>query len=387
MPTVEANVRKPMVAWVAVEPTPYHLPLFEHIRQTGRVNIEYFFCSNPSDQPWAVEHDARRIATETGGDYRLAGLHFNPSIVRALIGRPWDAVVFSGYAQWTMQAGILICLARRIPFILQSDTHLLRPRHWLKRALKRLFLFPVLRRSAAAIGLGVLQRRYFESIGIDPARLFTVALTPHLDRFRLTDAERSSSRAALRREWGIPDSAVVGLYAGRLVAVKAPDVLLAALERMPAERRPHLVLVGDGPLRADLEAMVRRQALPVHFAGFHQNDELPSLLAAADFFVLPSREEPWGIAVAEAMAAGLPAVLSDQVGAAYDLLELGQNGFLVAAGSAESLEEALERCVRQRDRLPAMGERSRAIVEDWNCETSTREFFRAIDIALGRPQA
>jgi glycosyltransferase involved in cell wall biosynthesis len=247
-----------------------------------------------------------------------------------------------------------------------------------------LFLFPVLRQSAAAIGLGVLQRRYFEGIGIDASRLFTVALTPHLDRFRLPADERTSLRAALRQEWHIPESAVVGMCVARLAAVKGPDLLLAAMESIPGEHRPHLVLVGDGPLRAGLEAAARQRGLPIYFTGFRQNDELPRLFCAADFFVLPSREEPWGIAVAEAMASGLPVVLSDQVGAAYDLLQPGENGFLVTAGAVSSLQTALERCVRQRDRLPEMGRKSQALVAGWNGETSTREFFRAIDVALRR---
>jgi glycosyltransferase involved in cell wall biosynthesis len=314
----------------------------------------------------------------------VGGLYFNPAIAKAVLRERWDAVVLAGYAHWTMRAAMLICLARRIPFLIHSDTHQLRPRSWLKRAAKRWLLYPLLRHAAAGLGLGRLQRQYWEQVGLPAERVFTVPLTGHLERFGLADAERAMRRAALRREWAIPDSTVVGMFVGRLVAVKALDVLLAALAGMAPERRPLLVLVGDGPERAKLEAMARQWSLPVRFVGFCENEDVPALLAAADVFVLPSREEGWAIVVAEAMAAGLPVLLSDQVGAAYDLLEAEGNGFAFKAGSVGDLQRALERSVEERARLAEMGRRSRTIIAGWNVETASREFFLALEVALAR---
>lgn len=378
-----ASAIRPRVAWVAVEPTPYHMPLFDRIRRDGRIEIEYFFCARQIDQQWEMGAYAELIAPASDARrYSFRGLYFNPAILKALLARRWDVVVFSGYAHWTMQAGILSCLARGIPFVLQSDTHLLRRRHWLKRGVKRSLLFPILRRASAGIGLGLLQRRYLESMGIPASRLFTVPLTPHLDRFQLEAAERQRLRAAWRCQWGIAESDVVGIFVGRLVPVKGLDVLLDAIGMLPAGSRPHLVLIGDGPEREKLGRLAAARALSVHFAGFCQNEKLPERMAAADFFVLPSLEEGWGVVVAEAMAAGLPLVLSDQVGAAYDLLEPERNGFLVPAGSAEALRAALARCVGQRGRLAEMGCRSREIIRGWNCEASAEAFFQAIAAAL-----
>jgi glycosyltransferase involved in cell wall biosynthesis len=248
--------------------------------------------------------------------------------------------------------------------------------------LKRWLLFPVLRRCAAAMGLGSLQRDYFRSMGIPPFRIFTVPLTPHLERFALTPAQRAETRADLRRTQGIPEHAVVGLFVGRLVSVKALPVLLRSLSLLPPHRRPHLMIAGDGPERAALERTVAEQSLPVRFLGFCANEDLPDLMAAADFLVLPSLRDAWGVVVAEAMAAGLPVVLSDQVGAAYDLLEPGRNGFLVPAGSTDALRDALGHCVEMGAELADMGQRSRARIAGWNCETAAQEFYRAVAVAL-----
>ena len=106
--------------------------------------------------------------------------------------------------------------------------------------------------------------------------------------------------------------------------------------------------------------------------------------AAADLFVLPSRHEPWGVVVNEALAAGLPVVLSDRVGAAADLLVDGENGRLVPAGDAVALANALEDLCRDPQGRQAAGEASRRIVADWGYGPSVEGFERAVRRAAGR---
>ena len=121
----------------------------------------------------------------------------------------------------------------------------------------------------------------------------------------------------------------------------APPSRLAPLSlRVPGDissAAPWLVLVGDGPDATTLrEFAAARSLCRVVFAGSRQPRDLPPIYAAADLFVLPSRHEPWGVVVNEAMAAGLPVVLTDRVGAAADLLVDGENGRLVPSGDSQA---------------------------------------------------
>lgn len=368
------------IAWIAVEPQPYHLALFEYLRRQPEFDLHCFFCRVPAEA--AVPEAYPRLAEPESAGLGRKGAAW-PRILRAIATQPWNAVVVAGYGRAAMLAAMTICLARRIPFLIHSDTHLLRPRGRLKRAAKRALLFPLLRQCAAALGLGRLQCEYWRAVGIPPDRTFIVGLVAHLDRFRRGPASQAD-RIATRRTHGLPETGLLGIYVGRLVPEKGIDLLLAGLARTPEQLRPHLLVVGNGPLRPSLERFASQERLPAHFLGAVNHDGVAPLYAAADFFVLPSRDEPWGIVVAEAMAAGLPVVLSDQVGAAYDLLQEGVNGIMVRGQSADCWSDALARCIALRDDLCAMGARSREVISSWTAQNSAAQFAAAVAAAIDR---
>ncbi len=375
--------RKPRVAWVALQPAPYIMPLFQYLRDSGELDIHFFFSDVKGQQPWEIGEYADLVAPESyGWTARLENASLNTGVIRALMTGSWDAMVIAGYVYPTMGAAILTCLARRIPFILEGDTTLIRHRAWWKRALKRTLLFPLLRRCSAAIGLGMLNQRYWHYVGIPEDRTFIVPFTSHLDRFVAEIATLRTQRSKVRQELGIPEDRVVGIFVGRLINHKALDKLLRGLALVAPTQRPEILIVGDGPLRASLENIVKEESIPVRFMGFRQNQDLLALYTAGDFFVLPSRNEAWGIVVAEAAASGLPLLLSDQVGAAYDLLEDGRNGFLVAGGTPEAWCDAIQRFGDAQTDRKAMGERSREISADWTCERAGQAALRAIEVAV-----
>lgn len=153
------------------------------------------------------------------------------------------------------------------------------------------------------------------------------------------------------------------LYVGRYVGVKGLDVLLDAYRRYRSSTRDPWPLhcIGAGPLKPLLAG-----AEGVTDLGFVQPDELPSRMAAAGAFVLPSRKEPWGVVVQEAAAAGLPLICSDSVGAAVHLLREGVNGFTFANGSSVELAAALGKmaAMSAADRC-AMAEMGRALARSY----------------------
>src|SRR5207248_580451 len=106
---------------------------------------------------------------------------------------------------------------------------------------------------------------------------------------------------------------------------KRPDDVLSALAQLDSPNA-WLVYAGDGQMRADLAALARELGVSerVKFMGFVNQSQLPETYRAADILVLPSEYEPFGLVVNEAMACGLPAIVSDQVGARFDLVRHGE---------------------------------------------------------------
>ncbi len=129
------------------------------------------------------------------------------------------------------------------------------------------------------------------------------------------------------------------IYVGRLHPVKGLHVLLAALEQLPPNQRPCLTVVGDGPLRAQLE---QRGDLPLRIVGEADRDAVLQYLRAAGIFVLPAISEGMSNAVMEAMAVGVP-VIATRVAGMADLIVDGQNGVLVPPDDPAALRGAIER--------------------------------------------
>ena len=144
-----------------------------------------------------------------------------------------------------------------------------------------------------------------------------------------------------------------------------------------------LALVGDGALRVELERLTTEEKIPdVHFLGFRNQSEIGRLYALADVFVLPSSSEPWGLSLNEAMCFGLPAVVSDQVGAGVDLIESNVNGYRFACGDVESLAGNLESVLHCEGRRRAMGEASRRKIARWSIDESVNGIVEALGGAI-----
>ena len=156
---------------------------------------------------------------------------------------------------------------------------------------------------------------------------------------------------------------------------KNHEALIAAAALL-ASSRPELRyrIVGDGPRRAELEALARARGVAdrIEFLG-HQED-VPSLLAGADLFVLPSRSEAFPNGAIEAMAAGLPVVASD-VGGLRDLIDDGRTGLLVPPANPEALAAAIESLVADPARAAALGAAARDEIESrYSFERMLRDF-------------
>ena len=174
------------------------------------------------------------------------------------------------------------------------------------------------------------------------------------------------------------------LYSGKLVYRKAFDVLLAATEILAARRNDfRLIVMGDGPDRSLLEktsAAARALMIP---AGFKELAQVAQVYAECDALVFPSRYDGWGIAVVEAMAAGMPVIGSRGAASAHDLVRDGESGYLVESGDAKALAAAMGRLLDAPDHVRKMGEAARAAVEPLTATRGAERITGLLREALG----
>jgi glycosyltransferase involved in cell wall biosynthesis len=392
-----AGPERPLrVAVLSELPTSYRWPLFQRVAQAPGLDVTvFYYARNESDRGWTVPVDgdggSPRVEFLPGRAFHVAGrrslfFHWNPSIVRRLRRDAFDVAVIPGWSMPTSVAAELACRARRIPYVVFSETHDRSPRPAWLRAVKRVALRPLVAGASAWLATGTLSEQFFVRHGARRDRIFRFANTPDVEALaRDVDAARRR-RAEVRAALGVPVDAPMALFVARLIGAKDPATLLEAQALLESSgRAPWLVLVGDGPEAKTLrELHDARRLCRVRFAGGRSPREMAEVYAAADLFVLPSLHEPWGVVVNEAMAAGLPLVLSDRVGAAPDLLVDGANGRLVPAGDATRLAAAMDEIANDADLRARMGAESRRIIASWGHEPSVRGFVAAVRTAAGR---
>ncbi len=190
-------------------------------------------------------------------------------------------------------------------------------------------------------------------------------------------------RGWLRPALGLPADALVILCVASLIRRKGLDVLLPAVAPLLGTDPPRcLVVAGDGPDRADLEALAVRLGIADHVRWLGLRDDVPDILADADLFALASRAEGLTLAVIEAMAFGLPVVVTD-VGGHREVVP-PDAGRIVPPGDEKALAEALRAAVASHPADRAAAEARRAIVAaEFSLNAQVREQFGVFAASAG----
>jgi glycosyltransferase involved in cell wall biosynthesis len=385
---------------VLTHPIQYYAPWFSHIaRHCSSLDLTVLYGTQPTAEQQGVGFDAafdwdmpltegyrsRVLRAARPGDSmrsdRFWGLDV-PEIGAAVRESRPDVVLLPGWHSLTLVRALWACRRAGIPVLYRGDTHLgTRPEGWRGPlwAARTRFL---LRRFSGWLAVGQRAHAYLRHFGAPAARVWA---SPHaVDNDFFAEASRGR-RAASRQRFGLRDEEFVVLFAGKLEPKKRPlDVVRALAALKPGAA---LLVAGGGPLERGLREEGARLRVWVVWAGFLNQSEMPGAYAAADCLALPSDSgDSWGLVVNEALATGLPCVVSERVGCAPDLITPGETGEVFPAGAVPALTAALE-CVRAsaragHDWAPAC--RARASAYSFAAATAG---LVAACLAVARPRA
>lgn len=360
----------------ATHPVQYYAPWFRYLAK--RMDIEVFYAYRQDAQGQAEAGFGKQFEWDTplldGYPYRWlknvsrlprsnSFFRFdNPEIYEIVRKENFDAfLVFGWHRKGALQA-IRACWRWGVPVLMRGDSHLGTKRSRLVTSMKYLPFRWFLTRLDAHLYVGEKNKAYLIHYGVPEDRLF---FAPHFvdNSFfsnRAEEAQVSGRCQELRRAFGIPEDAFVFLFAGKMIPKKRPEDFIRACFQIfdtPQGAGVHALLVGDGPLKHRLENLSHPFQQRIHFSGFRNQTELPALYKACDVLVLPSDgRESWGLVVNEAFACGLPAIVSDAVGSAPDLIEEGATGHTYPVGDVAGLTDRMLA-------LKQVSERQRGMIE------------------------
>jgi 1,2-diacylglycerol 3-alpha-glucosyltransferase len=239
-----------------------------------------------------------------------------------------DVVAVNGWNNFGSLAAASCCVQRGISMVVMSESARHdEPRTWWKEAIKKQLVGLY---SAALVG-GQLHVEYLVELGMPRERIFTGYDVVDNEYFRQKADEIRSERSEIRQKYGLPENYF--LASARFIDKKNVSRLIRAYAEYRQKSQTggnatwDLVLLGDGPLRETLNAQLSTLNLNeyVHLPGFKPYHELPVYYALANAFVHASTTEQWGLVVNEAMASGLPVIVSERCGCVPELVQ--GNGF------------------------------------------------------------
>lgn len=329
-------------------PAPYRVDLFYHLQTKVpdyEFHILYSSVSEKIGRQWHVDegkmlnsHFLKSKVFTFHRRYDDKQIILPYGVERTLLEIKPDIVIGSEYNPTILKA-VHWCKHHQIPYISWSDGT-----RYSERGINNLqkkFRQYVIKRSQAFVGSSTKTMENQQFLGADPKKCFKSLLTVDVEKYFLEKSKRNHSSRNL-------------LYVGSLIVRKGIDLLLEALPATDSDIV--LTIVGEGGEKQALMEQVERLHLQerVVWKGFLEGEALKQCYRDADAFVLPTREDCFGLVILEAMCASLPVIASKYADGAYDLLEEGKHGFIVDPYRKEELAGAITQLFEKEEKLCEM---------------------------------
>jgi glycosyltransferase involved in cell wall biosynthesis len=364
--------------WVLQQPTPYNVYLLNQLGPRLGIPCEAVYrWPGLTSHPWSAlpaRNFPWRIVVQPGSR--------DGDLERRCASDGDTLVVFGGWRDGTIRPALLARVRGRLPFAFWTDTPKTTgalPR----RALNRVFVW-FAHRAVTTLATGEPALERYRVMGVPEERLENFPFVVDPDHFG------SATTARLRRP---ADGPVRFVLPARLInRLKGQSVALGALrlacQGLPG-RRLELVIAGVGPDEVALRAQARQLGVAeaAHFAGWVEYADVPELLGSADALVLPSRWDPFPVAVIEGMAAGLPVLGSDACGSVRERVVQGENGFVHGAGDAGALAEHMRTVASDAALRVGLGRRALDTSRAWGVEHCVTVLRKVLSGRINRATA
>ena len=369
------------VAFVTNVIPPYRRPLFEELGKHIDLTV---VCSTASkgDRDWIDWEDGyansfktvvlKGVSVRARSDFTF----IQPSLFLVLRKIRPDVIITSAFGPNTL-FGSLFARMTGIPVILWSASSIASERKYGRfRCWYRKFLIKL---QKAYVAVGMDAKDYLVSIGAPEDKCF-IAVNA------VDDVTAHPEIKALRKEGEKIRSKYKGsilLYSGRLIEIKGIDLLFNAYKTIQDTNEVTLLILGSGPLDNTLKNFVVNMKLKnVEFLGFKQEREMWAHYFASDVYVLPTREDTWGMVINEAMQCGLPVVCSKYAGCSRELVVHNKTGFIIDPYDTNAFAEALERTISDSNLRKSMSNSALEKISEYSMQASAKGFLRAIKSSL-----
>lgn len=364
------------VAYITNLRAPYRTLQLNEFSKIEKVELTAYYTDKPNEnRKWNVNKPNGFNEIDLKG-FRIAGKfgYINKGLFDII--KKNDLIILGCYEQPTYILVSILCNIFKKPYVLSFDgistNRLNEEENPIKKYIKNI----VIKNSKYIMGNGIVSKRYFNEVFNYPVhRIYNQYLTVDSKKIDKLYESRKRYRNEIRSKLGISEEKKVLIYSGRLIDIKNVDSVIKAISKL---RRKDIVflITGGGELEKELKDLSQELDVNTIITGFiSEQEELFKHYFAGDALILPSKYEPWGLVVNEAMFSGLPVLVSKVCGCSLDLVN--NNGFIIDENSIDDISEKIE-ILMYREFLTEIGDESRKLIKKWTYENSKNNLEKII---------
>lgn len=354
-------------------PTPYRIDFFDELGKLCNLTVLYERKTAKNRETSWLNKKANNFHEIflTGKNFGVeASLSFE--VIKWLKKSDFDLIVIGGYSTPTGMLAINYLRMKKIPFVLNIDGGLIKKDKLLKYFIKKYYI------SSPTYWLspGKSATKYLIHYGAQKTKIYEYPFSSVRENDISTEAANDDiTKTQLKRDLGITEEKIV-LTVGQIIHRKGIDVLIHSAKET---RDIGFYIVGGEPTKEYEDLLKKWNVHNVHFVGFKNKGELSRFYMAADLFVLPTREDIWGLVINEALAKGIPVITTDKCVAGLELIESGVNGYIVPAGNSSSLRCAIEDLIWDVGMLKRMRTNNLRKIKSYTIESMAKRHFEIFD--------
>ena len=351
-------------------PSPYRVDFFNELGKHCDLTVLYERCD-------ADDRESSWLNTEDNLNYKAVFLKGRKigadtalcfSACKYWKDKSYDLRIVGDYASPTGMLSIAYMRLKGIAYGVEIDGGYVKEEKGYVKAIKKWFLS----KCAFAFSPGRTSNLYLENYGVCPDKIFFYPFTSMKEEDVIKGASYFGNKEAYKAKLGMKEEKVL-LSVGQMIPRKGFDVLLQAKKALSPDVGVYIV---GGTPPAEYAGYVEENELEnVHFVDFKSKPELAEYYAAADLFVLPTREDIWGLVISEAMSYGLPVITTDKCVAGLELVG-ADGGAIVPVENAKQLAEQINRLLQTKEAAPC-GKRNLEIIKAYTIEKMATSHIQA----------
>lgn len=356
---------------------PYRTLQFNEFSTIKELDITIYYCNDKKqNRAWKTGNQIKFKEVDLSG-YRILKKYgyINKGIVSLI--KENDFIILGGYEQPTYILISILCRLFKKEYILLFDgistDRLNHKENIIKKYVKKI----VINNSAYIMGNGTISRKYFkEKYQYPEKKIYNQYLTIDSEKINRLYEKKDIYRKKYRELLKIDENDTVLVYSGRLINIKNVDSLVKAISKLK-KKNITLVIIGGGELEKFIYELSDKLEVNTIITGFiSEQEEVFKRYFIGDIFVLPSVDEPWGLVVNEAMAAGLPVIVSNVCGCSLDMVKYGVNGYTVDPRDIDDISDKINHILKEN--MIDFGINSRNIINKWTFKESKNELLKII---------